>query len=97
MDFAAPGPRSLVWHDGALMDVDVVAPVMSTRTKALLLEPSRKVIRELNRGYYCADAHRFIRWRPGQRAGGQLDRRGRGVLRTRQDGRRRGRGRTPRM
>lgn len=38
---------------------DVVALVMSTGTKALLLEAGGEVIRELNRSYYCADAYRY--------------------------------------
>jgi hypothetical protein len=38
---------------------DVVALVMSTGTKALLLEAGGKVIRELNRSYYCAEAYRY--------------------------------------
>lgn len=93
MELTAPGSGSLVWHDGALVDVaagwrryaldgsvpvsrytgygpgfdavvmapaaDVVALVRSTGTKALLLEPGGKVIRELNRSYYCAEAYRY--------------------------------------
>jgi hypothetical protein len=93
VEFAAPGARSLVWHDGGLVDVaagwrrypldgsapvsrysqyapgfdaaamaptgDIVALVASTGTKALLLEPGGKVIRELNRSYYCAEAYRY--------------------------------------
>lgn len=38
---------------------DVAALVMSTGTKALLLEPGGRVIRELNRSYYCAAAYRY--------------------------------------
>lgn len=38
---------------------DVVALVTSTGTKALLLEAGGKVIRELNRSYYCAEAYRY--------------------------------------
>jgi hypothetical protein len=93
LELTAPGAGSLVWHDGALVDVaagwrryaldgsvpvsrytrygpgfdaavtapaaDVVALVKSTGTKALLLEPGGKVIRELNRSYYCAEAYRY--------------------------------------
>jgi hypothetical protein len=93
VELAAPGARSLVWHDGGLVDVaagwrhyaldssapasrytrygpgfdaavvaragDIVALVASTGTKAVLLEPSGKVIRELNRRYYYAEAYRY--------------------------------------
>ena len=93
VELTAPGAGSLVWHDGALVDVaagwrrcqldgsvpvsrytgygpgfdavviapaaDVVALVRGTGTKALLLEPGGKVIRELNRSYYCAEAYRY--------------------------------------
>ncbi len=92
-ELAAPGARSLVWHDGMLVNVaagwtsypldgskptrrysgygpgfdaavmapgaDVVALVASTGTKALLLEPGGRVIRELNRSFYHADAYRY--------------------------------------
>jgi hypothetical protein len=93
VELTAPGAESLVWPDGALVDVaagwrryplggsvpvsryteygpgfdavviapaaDVVALVRSTGTKALLLEPGGKVIRELNRSYYHAEAYRY--------------------------------------
>jgi hypothetical protein len=93
LELAVPGARSLVWHDGGLVDVaagwrrygldgsepvsrysgygrgfdaavmapaaDVVALVASTGTKALLLEPGGKFIREVNRSYYHAEAYRY--------------------------------------
>lgn len=93
VELSAPGARSLVWHDGVLVDVaagwlsypldgsrpvrqyagygpgfdaavvaptaDVVALVASTGTKALLLEPGGRIIRELNRGFYHAEAYRY--------------------------------------
>lgn len=47
--------------DAAVMApaADVVALVVSTGTKALLLEPGGKVIRELNRSFYCAEDYRY--------------------------------------
>jgi hypothetical protein len=38
---------------------DVIALVAGTGTKALLLEPGGRVIRELNRSYYHAEAYRY--------------------------------------
>lgn len=48
--------------DAAVMApaAEVVALVISTGTKALLLEPGGRVIRELNRSYYHAEAYRYL-------------------------------------
>src|SRR5215469_10202651 len=93
VELAFPHARSLVWHDGMLVNVaagwmtypfdgskparqfggygpwfdaavmapgaDVVALVASTGTKALVLEPGGRVIRELNRSFYHADVYRY--------------------------------------
>src|SRR6185437_7911145 len=93
LDLAIPRARTLVWHDGVLVNVangwtsypldgakptsrysgyghgfdaavmapgaDTVALVASAGTKALLLEPGGRVIRELNRSFYYADAYRY--------------------------------------
>ena len=39
---------------------NVVALMASSGTKALLLEPGGRVIRELNRSYYCAHVYRYL-------------------------------------
>ena len=61
-----PAPRSGGWapfgdFDTALMSPlgDLTALVDSDGTKALLLEPGGRVVRELNRSWYCADAYRY--------------------------------------
>ena len=64
LDGSAPSVRFTPYGPGfdavvASPDGELVALVESTGTKALLLRPDGRVVREVNRSYYHADAYRY--------------------------------------